>query len=91
MLSIGCECKSDHFEAVCVWGDGCFGFEGLAVYRGEQDAVECEGICRGAGQAQMAAMDGVECAAEEGYAHSVMLEHFLSNCGVGNFMQCGFL
>jgi hypothetical protein len=27
----------------------------------------------------VAAMDGVECAAEEGYAHSVMLEQFL-NC-----------
>ena len=66
--------EAGHCEAVGEGGDGGLGFEGLIADRGEEDAVEREGVCRGGGQAQVAAMDGVECAAEEGYAHSVMLE-----------------
>jgi hypothetical protein len=68
--------EAGHGEAVGEAGDGGRGFEGLLAYGSEEDTVEREGVCRGGGQAQMAAMDGVECATEEGYAHSVMLEHF---------------
>ena len=68
--------EADHGEAIGKAGDGGRGFEGLLAYGSEEDTVEREGVCRGGGQAQMAAMDGVECATEEGYAHSAMLEHF---------------
>ena len=70
----GCECRvaegeGGHLQAVGEGGGRPLGFEGLAADRGEEDAVEGEGVGCGGGQAQMAAMDGVECAAEEGYAH----------------------
>jgi len=68
--------EADHGEAIGKAGDGGRGFEGLLAYGSEEDTIEREGFCRGGGKAQMAAMDGVECATEEGYAHSVMLEHF---------------
>ncbi len=46
-----------------------FGFEGLKADGGKENAIQGEGVCSGCGQAQVAAMDRVECAAEEGYAH----------------------
>ena len=62
--------QGGHGEAVFEGGDGAFGLEGLVADRGEEDAIEGEGVGGGGGQAEVAAMDGVECAAEEGYAHS---------------------
>ena len=53
-------------------------FEGLAADRGKEDAVERKGVGGRGGQAQMSAVDGVECAAEEGYAHS---DHVRAVCG----------
>jgi hypothetical protein len=68
--------KAGHGETVRVGGNRRFGLQGLVADGSEQNAVERKSICRGAGQTQVTAMDGVECATEEGYAHSVMLEHF---------------
>jgi hypothetical protein len=48
------------------------GLERLAAYGSEEDAVEGEGFGGGGGQAQMAAVDGVEGAAEESYAHEFL-------------------
>src|ERR1017187_9832369 len=79
---VGCGGNSEpgHFEAVGEGGGGRLGLEGLAANRGEEDAVERDGTgCRGS-QCQMAAMNGVERAAEEGYAHSGHATAF-TGCG----------
>jgi hypothetical protein len=82
--------EAGHGEAVRVGGNGRCGLQGLVADGSEQNAIERKSVCRGAGKAQVTAMDGVECAAEESYAHSVMLEHIRRYCGVGQFMQRGF-
>ena len=46
-----------------------FGLEGLAAGGGEEDLVEGEGVCRGGRDGEVAVVDGVERAAEEGYPH----------------------
>jgi len=65
--------EGDHGEPVGEGGCGGFGFEGLAAGGREEDAIEGKGVRGGAGQAQMAAVNGIECAAEEGYAHGASM------------------
>ena len=61
--------EGDHGEAVGEGGGGAFGFQGLAAYGSEEDAVEGEGFCCRGGEREVAAVDRVEGAAEESYAH----------------------
>jgi hypothetical protein len=49
----------------------------LVADRSEENTVKRECICRRRGQAQVAAMNGVECAAEQGYTHSHHARAFL--------------
>jgi hypothetical protein len=83
------EGQASHFEPVGKGGDGAFGFEGLMGDGGEKNMIECEIIGRDGGQTQMATMDGIECAAEEGYAHS---DHATAKAGRrrwGHSALCG--
>lgn len=67
---VGGDGELGHGEAV---GKGCGfgeGLERLATGGGEEDGVEMKGIGCGGGDGEVAAVDGVEGTAEEGYAHS---------------------
>jgi hypothetical protein len=68
ILRTGSAGEANHGEAVGVAGDGGLGFEGLEADRSKENAVEGKGVCGSVGDGQMAAMDGVECAPEEGDA-----------------------
>jgi len=61
-----------HGEAVGEWGGVAFGLERLKGSRGEEDGVEVEGIGCRSGDAEVAAVGWVKCAAEEGCAHEVL-------------------
>ncbi len=50
-------------------GSGVVGFEGLTASGGEEDLVESEGVCGGLRYGEVAEVDRVEGAAEEGYSH----------------------
>ena len=61
-----------HGEAVGERGGVAFGFERLKRGGGEEDGVEVEGIGCRSGDAEVAAVGWVKCAAEEGCAHEVL-------------------
>ena len=67
---VGGDGELGHGEAVGEGGGLCEGLEGLATGWGEEDGVELKGVGCGGGDGEVAAVDGVEGAAEEGYAHS---------------------
>ena len=67
------ESELGHGYAVGEAGGGAGWFEGLKAYRSEKDLVEMKGLLGGAGNGDVGEMGWVEAAAEEGYAHLVMV------------------
>jgi hypothetical protein len=68
--------KGGHGEAVGEGGRGAAGLERLAAGGGEEDRIQVEGVCRGSGDAEVAAVRGVEGAAEESYVHEGLPSRF---------------
>lgn len=67
---VGAE-EADHRESVGEGGDGAAGLEWLKASGGEEDPVKREIHGGGSRDGEVAAVGGVEAAAEEGYAHFV--------------------
>lgn len=66
---IGLTGQRGHCEAIFKGSRCSRWLERLAPGRGEENYVEVEVVGSGGGDGDVAAMDGVEAAAEEGYAH----------------------
>ena len=61
--------EGEHGEAIGVGGGRAVAFERLATYRGEEDAIQMEGVCGGGGDGEMTAMRRVEGSAKERDSH----------------------
>jgi hypothetical protein len=75
-------CKGDSRCKCTPRGGVILRHEGLAACGGEEDGVEVEAVGCGLGDAEVAAVRWVECAAERGYAHEVYCLAFGRRVGI---------